>query len=338
MASQLKVLTAIGLLVSGSAGALAQEPEEVDLFAKQRILTAVGPGLRAVRQGADGRLYVLASPSPGLVVTDTAGKQLLAIGEEPTAPGSPAASHGLLTFGDDCDVDTEGRIYVADRGANLIRVFSPEGAPLRSFAVKNPVSVAVLEEDEVAVATLGEPHLVMVFDKNGKEVRDFGDPEPIAERAELNRFLNIGQLGTDRLGHLYYAFGYLPEPTVRQYDRLGYASQDIQYTAIDALPTAVAVRKEIDRQEKRGDAPSFKRVLTALGVDRSSGEIWMALNNNLLHFDAAGNRLATYKIYTPAGARLEATTILVERDQLIIGSDPLGLYLFSRPDKKTRSE
>ena len=338
MASQLKVLTAIGLLVSGSAGALAQEPEEVDLFAKQRILTAVGPGLRAVRQGADGRLYVLASPSPGLVVTDTAGKQLLAIGEEPTAPGSPAASHGLLTFGDDCDVDTEGRIYVADRSANLIRVFSPEGAPLRSFAVKNPVSVAVLEEDEVAVATLGEPHLVMVFDKNGKEVRDFGDPEPIAERAELNRFLNIGQLGTDRLGHLYYAFGYLPEPTVRQYDRLGYASQDIQYTAIDALPTAVAVRKEIDRQEKRGDAPSFKRVLTALGVDRSSGEIWMALNNNLLHFDAAGNRLATYKIYTPAGARLEATTILVERDQLIIGSDPLGLYLFSRPDKKTRSE
>ena len=338
MASQLKVLTAMGLLVSGCTAALAQEPEEVDLFAKQRILPAIGPGLRAVRQGADGRLYVLASPSPGLVVTDTTGKQLLAIGEEPTAPGSSAASHGLLTFGDDCDVDAEGRIYVADRGANLIRVFSPEGAPLRSFAVKNPVSVAVLEEDEVAVATLREPHLVMVFDKNGKQVRDFGDPEPIAERAELNRFLNIGQLGTDRLGHLYYAFGYLPEPTVRQYDRLGFANQDIQYTAIDALPTAVAVRKQIDRQERRGDTPSFKRILTALGVDRLSGEIWMALNNNLLHFDAAGNRLATYKIYTPAGARLEATTILVEKDQLLIGSDPLGLYLFSRPDKKTRSE
>src|SRR2546429_412816 len=118
------------------------------------------------------------------------------------------------------------------------------------------------------------------------------------------------------------------------YDRLGYASQDIQYTAIDSLPVAVAVRKEIARQEKRGDAPSFKRVLTALGVDRSSGEVWMALNNNLLHFDKAGNRLATYKIYAPGGARLEAKTILVQKDQLIIGSDPLGLYLFSRPDKK----
>ena len=332
-ASKLKLLTAIGVLAS--AAALRQEPEETDLFAKQRILTAIGPGLRAVRQGPDGRLYVLASPSPGLVVVDPAGKQLLAIGEEPAAAGSAARSQSLITFGEDCDVDGEGRMYVADHGANLIRVFSPDGAPLRSFAVKNPVSVAVVGEDEVAVATLGEPHLVVVFDKDGKAVREFGDPEPIAERAELNRFLNIGQLATDELGHLYYAFGYLPEPTVRQYDRQGYASQNIQYTAIDSLPVAVAVRKEIDRQEKRGDAPSFKRVLTALGVDRSSGEVWMGLNNNLLHFDGAGNRLASYKIYAPGGARLEAKTILVEKQQLIIGSDPLGLYLFSRPDHKT---
>ncbi|HEY6946032.1 MAG TPA: hypothetical protein VI431_12895 [Candidatus Acidoferrum sp.] len=316
------------------AAAPAQEPEEVDLSAKQRILPAIGPGLRSVRQGADGRLYVLASPSPGLVVVDASGKQLLSIGEQPIPGTGVAAGQGLLTFGDDCDVDGEGNIYVADRGANLIRIFSTEGKPLRSFSVKNPVSVAVLPEEEVAVATLREPHLVIVFDKSGKEVREFGDEEPISERADLNRFLNIGQLGTDAQGHLYYAFGYLPEPTVRQYDRLGYGGQDIQYTAIDALPTAVAVRKEIERQEQRGKEPSFKRVLTGLGVDRSNGEIWIALSNNLLHFDAAGNRRATYKIYTPQGARLEANTILIEKDQLIIGSDPLGLYLFDRPDKK----
>jgi len=174
----------------------------------------------------------------------------------------------------------------------------------------------------------------MVFDKNGQEVREFGDPEPISERADLNRFLNIGQLGTDAQGHLYYAFGYLPEPTVRQYDHLGYAGQDIQYAAIDALPTAVAMRKEIERQEQKTKEPFFRRVLTGLGVDHSNGEVWIALNNNLLHFDAAGNRRATYKIYNPQGARLDANTILIQKDQLIIGSDPLGLYLFDRPDKK----
>src|SRR5258708_22196229 len=56
------------------------------------------------------------------------------------------------------------------------------------------------------------------------------------------------------------------EPTVRQYDRLGYAGQDIQYTALEAMPAAQAARKEIVRQERRGGQPSFKRILTARPV------------------------------------------------------------------------
>ena len=318
------------LLACACGRAAAQD--EGDLTAKQRILPGIGPGLRAIKRGADGRFYILASPAPGLMVFDATGKQVLSISEAPAS--AAGASHALMTFGEDCDVDATGKIYVADGGANLVRVFSPDGQPLHSIGVRNPVSVAALPEGEVAVSTLRELHLVIVFDGNGREVREFGDPEPIAERAELNRFLNIGQLATDSLGHLYYAFAYLPEPTVRQYDRLGYAGQDIQYTALEAMPVAKAARKEIERQELRRDLPVFKRTLTGLGVDRTNGEIWMALSNNLLHFDAEGNRRATYKIYTPQGARLEANTIVVDKDRLIIGSDPLGLYEFERPDKK----
>jgi hypothetical protein len=331
-----RILVVMCLLACAGGIVLAQD--EGDLMAKQRIMTGIGPGLRAVKRGGDGRLYVLASPSPGLTVFDGAGKQVLSIGElAPSAPGAKsgqAPNQAMIAFGEDCDVDADGKIYVADRGANLIRVFSAGGAPVRSIAVKNPVAVAALPEGEIAVATLREPHLVIVFDKTGRDVREFGDPEPIAERQELNRYLNIGQLATDAAGHLYYAFAYLPEPTVRQYDHVGYAGQDIQYTALDAWPAAQAARKEIERQEKRGDQPSLRRILTAVGVDRSNGEIWMALNNTLLHFDTEGNRRATYKIYTPQGARLEANAILVEKDHLMIGSDPLGIYEFVRPDKK----
>src|SRR5207247_10729554 len=122
----------------------------------------------------------------------SAGKQVLAIAEFSSA--TPNASPALITFGDDCDVDDDGKIYVADRGANLSRVFSSDGTPLRSIPVKYPISVAALPEGEIAVSMLREPHLVMVFDKNGKEVREFGDPEPISGREDLNRFLNIGHL------------------------------------------------------------------------------------------------------------------------------------------------
>jgi len=320
------------LLACGAASAVAQD--EGDLLAKQRVFTGVGPGLRAVKKGADGRLYILASPSPGLLVFDAQGKQVLSINEASVAPNGTVQGHPLITFGEDCDGAADGKIYVADRGANLIQVFSREGTPLRSIPVKNPLAVAALPEGEVAVATLREPHLVIVFDKNGRDVREFGDPEPLAERAELNRYLNIGQLATDAQGHLYYAFAYVPEPTVRQYDRLGYAGQDIQYTALEAMPAAQAARKEILRLESKGLQPSFKRILTAVGVDPANGEVWIALYNTLLHFDKEGNRRATYKIYTPQGARIEANTILVDNDRLLIGSDPLGIFEFARPDKK----
>ena len=327
-----RILALMCLLASAAGAAAAQD--EGDLTARQRVFPGVGPGLRTVKRGADGRLYILASPAPGLLVFDAQGKQVLSIGELPGADASIKTGRALITFGEDCDGAADGKIYVADRGANLIQVFSPDGTLLRSIPMKAPIAVAALPEGEVAVGTLREPHLVIVFDKNGRDVREFGDPEPLAERAELNRFLNIGELATDAQGHLYYAFAYLPEPTVRQYDRQGYARQDIQYTALEAMPAAQAARKEIERQESKGKQPSFKRILTAVGVDRSNGEVWIALYNTLLHFDKEGNRRATYKIYTPQGARLEADTILVEQDRLMIGSDPLGIYEFDRPDKK----
>ncbi|PYU65155.1 MAG: hypothetical protein DMG56_04245 [Acidobacteria bacterium] len=322
------------LLACAAGSAAAQD--EGDLMARQRVFPSVGPGLRSIKRGADGRLYLLASPSPGLLVFDRQGQQVLTVSELPGADPSAKTGRALITFGEDCDGDADGKIYVADRGANLIQVFSPDGTLLRSIFVKNPIAVAALPEGEVAVGTLREPHLVIVFDKNGRDVREFGDPEPLAERQELNRYLNIGELATDAQGHLYYAFAYLPEPTVRQYDRLGYAGQDIQYTALEAMPAAQAARKEIQRQERRGDQPSLKRILTAVGVDRSNGEVWIALYNTLLHFDKEGNRRASYKIYTPQGARLEATAILVEPDRMMIGSDPLGIYEFDRPDKKNQ--
>jgi hypothetical protein len=329
-----KIGAALCLLAYAAGTAFGQD--EGELTAKRRLFPGVGPGLRTVKRGADGRVYVLASPAPGLVVFDSAGKQVLSIGAPvPEAAGKSAGTP--ITFGEDCDVDTEGRIYVADRGANRILIFSKDGALLRSIAVPSPVSIAAMPEGEVGVATLHEPHLVIVFDKNGRDVREFGDPEAISERAELNRFLNIGELAADDQGHLYYAFEYFPEPTVRQYDRFGYSQLEIRYTAIEALTTARAVRREIDRQERRGDTPTFKRgVLTAVGVDRASGEVWVALQNTLLHFDKDGNRRANYQLYTPQGARLEANTILVEKERLIIGSDPLGAYEFERPTLRVK--
>jgi hypothetical protein len=309
---------------------------DAQLTANRRLLPAIGPGLRAIRLGSDGRTYVLASPSPGLLVFDRQSKELLSIQEVAAADktvGGNKAQNPTITYAEDCDVDAQGNIYVADRGANAIEVFSGQGTLLRSSLIDAPISVAVLPEGEVAVATLREPKLVVVFDKNGRDVREFGDPDQLTDRADLNRFLNIGRLTSDAEGRLYYAFTYTPEPTVRRYDRHGYGGLDIQYLAPDAAPEAQAVRREIRKQETRGSAPNFKRVLSAVGIDPVDGELWMALGNTLLRFDNEGSHRETYQLYTPKGARLEANTILVEKEHLLIGNDPLGIYEFNRPEK-----
>jgi hypothetical protein len=313
-------------------GAVASQVDD-QLTARRRVFKPIGPGLRAVKRGQDGKYYVLASPSVGVAVFDEKEKQLTVIGA-PSAAVTDQAGRTGIAFGEDCDVDAQGNVYVVDRGNNLVTELAPDGKLLRSIHVIGPVSVAALPDGEVAVSTLHGLRLVTVYGPNGKVVREFGEPEEFSSRAEINRLLSEGRLGTDMQGRLYYGYTFRPEPLVRQYDRSGYAGLDFEFTGLDAFPEAQAARKEIVKQEKKQTPPYFVAILTAFGVDPVSGEVWMALHNTLLHFDQEGNRRSEYQIYTPDGARLEANTILVEPDRLLIGADPLGVFDFERPDKK----
>jgi len=321
-----------GLCLAGVLGAVASQVDD-QLTARRRVFKPIGPGLRAVKRGQDGKYYVLASPSVGVAVFDDKEKQLTVIGAPATAVADQAGRTGIA-FGEDCDVDAQGNVYVVDRGDNLVTELAPDGKQLRSIRVIGPVSVAALPDGEVAVSTLHGLRLVTVYGPNGKVVREFGEPEEFSSRAEINRLLSEGRLGTDAQGRLYYGYTFRPEALVRQYDRAGYAGVDFEFTGLDAYPEAQVARKEIDKQEKKKTPPYFLLILTAFGVDPASGEVWMALHNTLLHFDKDGNRRSEYQIYTPDGARLEANTILVEQDRLLIGADPLGVFDFERPDRK----
>ncbi len=323
-----------GLALAPPAGAQV----ETELLARQRVFPEVGAGLRGVKRDPAGRYYVLSAPGPAVLIYNNAGKrvgQVPRLAAAPGAPIPPVSKDAPLIYGDDLAVDAAGRVYVADRGANAVKVFHPDGTLALQVPIAAPTSVAALPEGEIAVASMKSARLVSVFDARGKVVREFGDPTEVAERSELNRFLNIGRLASDAAGHIYYAFAYLPEPTVRKYDRYGYAASEIALTSLDFLPTAQAARREIQRQE-RGGPPSLKPIITAVGVDPATEEIWVAVGGRLLHFDREGVRRGTYRTFTPEGARLETVAIFVEPDRLLLAADPLGIYEFPRPDKRLR--
>jgi hypothetical protein len=324
--------TALLCLVGIVFAAAAQEVDD-QLTANKRLFKGIGPGLRSLRRGTDGKYYVLATPNTGLAIFDADGKQLTVIGAPPSEPLANKGGRAAIAFGEDCDSDSKGNIYVADRGYNLINEFAPDGKILRSIPVNAPLAVLALPDGEVAVSSFQGAHLVTVYNSAGHPVRDFGDPEDLATRPDLNRYLSQGRLASDSQARVYYGYTYLPEPRVRQYDRFGYGGTDFEFTGLGAWSEGRAARREIDRQDKRMEPPTLNPILTAFGVDPVNGDVWMCLHNTLLHFDKDGNRRSEYQIYTPNSARLEATVILVEEDRLLIGSDPLGIFEFRRPDR-----
>jgi streptogramin lyase len=318
------------------AGALWAGPQEIDddLMATRRLFPSIGPGLRAIRHASNGNYYVLASPTVGVAIFDPQGKQLSVVGAPPPAPVANKAGRSAIAFGEDCDVDAEGNVYVADRGYNLVTKFAPDGKQLRSFPVSAPLSIAVLPEGEVALASLDADHHVTVYNAEGKIAREFGDIESFSSRSDIDHYLNRGRVASDPQGRVYYGFTYRPESLVRQFTRLGIASQEFEFTGVDAYPEASSTRKAIVRQEDRAEPLAFHPILTAFGVDPVNGDLWMGLHNMLVHFDKDGIRRSEYQIYTAKGAPIDAMVILVETDRLLIGSDPLGVYEILRPDRK----
>jgi len=166
-------LSAAVLLLCLASVLLAGPSSEVDeqLLAKGRVFPNIGPGLRAIRHGADGKYYVLASPTVGVAVFDSTGKPLAVIGAPTPEPVANKAGQAAIGFGEDCDVDRNGDVYIAYRDSNLIDKFSPDGKTVRSIPVNAPTSLVALPEGEVAVTSATQTHLVTVYGPNGTVVR-----------------------------------------------------------------------------------------------------------------------------------------------------------------------
>jgi hypothetical protein len=323
-------LAAVGLV------SRAQQEFDFELTSTSRLLGDVGPGLQALRRDTLGRFYALSAPGAAVQVYSPGGRL---VGKIPDAPTKETA----LAYGADLDVDARSeQIYVADRDANLIRVYSSietGGKDVAEVHVNAPISVAALPGDEIAVTSLHERRLVQIYDLHGNLVREFGGLADLADHLALNRYLNGGRLLMDHDKNLYLAFLHYPEPTVRRYDLTGHANLEIALNTLEFAAIAEAKRHVISDQDEKGKPADLKPVVNAMGVDPESGDVWIAVGDELVHYDPTGNRKgATYRTFSADGARVEPVSILIEPSRLILAANPAGVYTFARPDKLTPAD
>ena len=318
----------LAVFAHAARGSQDEESEDAhELTAKSRLLPSVRAGVETVRRDARGRYAVLAAPAQSIRFYAPDGKFLEEIPAGKT-------KHPLISDAADFDVDTQGSLYVADHGANAIKIFDATGNLRRTIPFQAPSSLAVLSTDEFAVVGLQGNHLVEIVSADGKLLREFGELDGMAEHAALNRYLNLGRLATDDAGNVYYAFSYMPEPSVRKFSRAGSAVFDVSLRTLEFEPQALAIRRAIADQDQRGNDPSFKTIISAVGVDPRNEHVWLALGSELLELDANGDRLATYRAITEEGATLRPVSIVVESQELLLADNQLGIYEFSRPERK----
>jgi hypothetical protein len=190
---------------------------------RARVFPEINSGVTAMKRDSAGRYYVLATPASVIWIFSPEGKR---IGQIPRA----GAETAKIQYAVDFDLDSEGFLLVADRAANAVEIFSPDGSLLKSIPVFAPTGVVALPGNQFAVSTLRSKRLVEIYTDQGDLVRSFGDPAE-AGADPLKQLQNLGRVFGDGAGDIYFAFTTLPDPTVRKYDRFGYAATNVTLAA-----------------------------------------------------------------------------------------------------------
>jgi hypothetical protein len=303
----------------------AGQDAELEIRARARVLPDVGPGLIALKRDAAGRYFVAASPANQVSIFSAEGKR---VGQIPGASSQDAAKNAKIVFAADFDVDSAGRILVADRGANAIKIFSADSSLAITIPFAAPTSIAALPGDEFAATSLRYKWLLAIYGDNGKLTRAFGEPHDFFAGFDSSRTPDLGRVSSDPAGNLYFVFSFLPVPTMRRFDRFGYAGNEISLDEFAPNST----RRDLLSLDRR-DTSQAKPQINALGVDPLTQEIWLAVGGDLLRFESLGARLGAYHTLSPSGAPLVPKTILVEKDRLLIGTDSFGVFDFAKPAK-----
>jgi hypothetical protein len=197
------------------------------VYSKARLFPSIGPGVAAIKRDATGHYYVLAQPATAILVFDSTGHQ---VGQIPNANSKSVAVHYAVGI----DLDSQGRLYVADRGANAVDIFTPNGALVTSIPVTAVTSVVALPDGQFAVTKLQSKRLVQIMDQTGAVIRTFGDPgdQPSAPNGPTPA-VDRGRIIGDSAGNIYFAFTSLPDPALQRFDRYGYSAYDSTIPAAD---------------------------------------------------------------------------------------------------------
>jgi hypothetical protein len=319
----ISILTAVSLSAGWTYSSTALPAQDRnfavhDLLARGRAFPEIGAGVSAIKKDSAGRYYILAAPANSIAIYQSDGKR---VGQIPNQN-----SHGAtIAYAQDFDIDASGRILIADRGANSVKVFAPDGSLETSFAFPKPLSIIALPDGSYAMKSMSSGgSYFSIVSRQGKNLRTF--------RAAPSSPCD-GPIFGDGSGHIYLAFTGTDVPTVRKYDAYGASDYEVSLPAADVEPPADRKHWTKITIEQGATAASRKSAIEALATDPESDEVWIAIFDELIEIGKDGNRRAAYRTSTQDGTRIEPGAILIEHNRILIADDELGIFDFPLPER-----
>ena len=320
--SQLGAFAALVLSLAGvPASSVRAQEAQPEIVARGRVLPEIGPGLVELKRDSTGRYYAIASPASTVLIYSAGGKR---IGQVPAGKPAEGVKQTRIEFAVDFDVDAAGRILVGDRGANAVKIFAADGSLSAMIPVAAVTSVAALPGDEFAVTSLRSQRLMTIYSYGGKLIRAIGEPADFAPGFDDARTPDLGRVSSDAAGNIYFVFSFLAEPTMRRFDRFGYAGNEI---ALDEFAPEGKRRQLLSLERHTNSAA--KPEIDAMGIDPVTQDVWIAVGDQLLCFDKEGLQRLSYRTLSPAGAPLTPKVILVEPNRLLLGTESWGVFDFA---------
>lgn len=195
-----------------------------------RVLPGIGPGLRALRRGPSDNYYVLTDPGAIVSIYSPDGKR---VGQIPAQSSITSVPDSSILNGSDLQIDSAGRVYVADLAGNAVKIYSAKGALLGKIRVSAPVSVEPLPHGEIAVSSLYSDYIVDVYDQVGGDLdHSFGeitgpvehcDPTILRCTTDDQKTADVANrpwFYGDASGNVYVSVA-ASAPTIRKYDQYG---------------------------------------------------------------------------------------------------------------------
>lgn len=306
-------------------GVHSQQAPVILLHSSERIFSKVSSVRSVVASRNGGLFYILSAERNTIVFYDTARDIFR---EVPSFMRSPDA----------VAVDSQGWMYLADTEANQIAISDPLGQRRGMFHVARPLSLAVLSNRNIVVASPAEGALLHIYDPSGRKLKSFGAIKPFDEaNCAQNLFLNKGRVLVDSSDTIYYVFEFALPPTIQKFSKDGELLSEF---AIEG--PAVDLQVQMARRFLSAKAPSQVGgivTIAAATIDPTTNRLWMGVNGSsrvgtVYEYSADGKKLREYGfVFKPTGKIVLGMREILVMAPWIYVFEQTGTYRFHMNDR-----